>query len=307
MFSDAYLDVPEIRLIEIRDFKETEHKKLDIRGQALSEILNTDGIDGIYQFSQKVQHPASVGEAFANICNNKSFSDIIEAYKNEQVNIDFIKGYFLSHLKIINSIGQYLEETKTLETSYSDLIYIPLISIAIYKEVYEYVSSYPKMIQSEYWKNVNCWPAVTEIKDFEFIIEKFNEYERFDGSVQIIESCIISQKVIDSQLILKTIRLLINSDKIKYISQYYFSYIINYLDGCNDVKDEEIVPVEFLFYDMLKHQDNVDGLRFVKALLTEPELMMELISMIYVPETEENRNKELSEIKMEISLAKMLG
>lgn len=78
------------------------------------------------------------------------------------------------------------------------------------------------------------------------------------------------------------------------MNQYDLSKIIEHLDKRPDVSDADIVPLEFLCYDIL--EQHADDLRFHKAILTSPELMMELLTMVYLPENEENRQIELSKV-----------
>lgn len=297
LFADEYLDVPEIKLLEIKNFEETEKKKLEIRRKALESIISVYGKNGIYEFSQKVQCPKSAGEAYAAICDDSAFENVLLAYKDNTVTLDFARGFYLVFLRK-NDLTVFINHTKSLEEDCTDLLYIPLTSIAIFKDVLAYINSLPKKVQNQYWENVNYWLAFNSEDETEFVIEKFNEYRRFDCSLQIIESSILHQQQISCQLIFDALKGYLSIDSPNKVSQYVISSIIEHLDKRADVKDDDIVPLEFLCYDILKQY--ADDLRFNKAILTSPELMMDLLTMVYAPESEEKRQIELEKSDKDI-------
>lgn len=298
LFTNEHLDIPEIKCLEIKNYEESHKKKLEIRGNALKAIQDIYGIDGIYDFSKKVRCPKSVGEAYAVICDNNAFEDVLIAYRDNKVSLDFLKNFYLSFLKRVNNITDFISHVKSLEKDNFNVSYIPLASIAIFKEVLDYVDVLPKDIQDQYWINVNCWPGVDKVEDVELVINKFNDYKQYSCSLQIIESSILHQQQLSTSLIFDAIKGYLSVANSTKVSQYVLCNIIEHLDQRADVKDDDIVPLEFLCYDFLKYDS--DTLRFNKAILTSPELMMELLMMVYLPESEENRQKEIEGANKEV-------
>lgn len=298
LFTNEHLDIPEIRLLEVKSYEETHKKILEIRGDAIRTIQNVFGINGVYEFSQKVQCPKSVGEAYAVICDaDGAFENVLLAYKDNKVALDFVRGFYAIFLQK-NDLTVFINHTKSLKEDCTDLLYIPLTSIAIFKDVLAYINSLPKKVQNQYWENVNCWLAFNSEDETEFVIGKFNEYRRFDCSLQIIELSILHQQQLSSSLIFDTIKGYLSVASTTKVSQYVLSSIIEHLDKRADVKDDDIVPLEFLCYDILKQY--ADDLRFNKAILTSPELMMDLLTMVYAPESEEKRQIELEKSDKDI-------
>lgn len=92
MFADDYLDIPEIRNIETKSYEETERKKLEVRGKALKTIQNVFGKEGIFVFS-KVQCPKAVGEVYVVLRDDCAFMDVLCAYRENKVNLDFVRDF----------------------------------------------------------------------------------------------------------------------------------------------------------------------------------------------------------------------
>lgn len=293
MFADDYLDIPEIRNIETKSYEETERKKLEVRGKALKTIQNVFGKEGIFVFSKKVQCPKAVGEVYVVLRDDCAFMDVLCAYRENKVNLDFVRGFYLVFLRE-NNLNDFICHTKSLEQNYLDLLYIPLTSIAIFKEVLDYLNTLPKDVQNQYWETVTYYPASNAKKDIEFIIKKTNEHKRYAYSLQIIKMSFYDKQQISSRLILDSIKGYFSDASSNKVNQYDLSKIIEHLDKRPDVSDADIVPLEFLCYDIL--EQHADDLRFHKAILTSPELMMELLTMVYLPENEENRQIELSKV-----------
>ena len=153
------------------------------------------------------------------------------------------------------------------------------------------MNTLPEKVQNQYWETVTRWPASNVKKEIEFIIKKINEHKRYAYSLQIIELSFCDKQQISSQLILDSIKGYFSNASSNKVSQYDLSKIIEHLDKRPDVSDADIVPLEFLCYDLLKQY--ADDLRFNKAILTSPELMMELLTMVYLPKSEKKRQIEL--------------
>lgn len=290
LFTNEHLDIPEIKHLEIKSYEETHKKILEIRGDALKTIQDAFGKEGIFEFSKKVQCSMAVGETYAVMCDDCAFMDVLCAYRENKVNLDFVRGFYSAFLRE-NNLNGFICHTKSLEQNYLDLLYLPLTSIAIFKEVLDYLNTLPEKVQNQYWETVTRWPASNLKKEIEFIIQKINEHKRYAYSLQIIKLSFYDKQQISSQLILDSIKGYFSNTSSNKVSQYDLSKIIEHLDKRPDVNDADIVPLEFLCYDFLKHY--ADDLRFHKAILTSPELMMELLTMVYAPESEEKRKKEI--------------
>ncbi|MCQ2314506.1 MAG: hypothetical protein MJZ56_04970 [Bacteroidales bacterium] len=290
MFADDYLDIPETKNIETKSYEETERKKLEIRGEALKIIQDAFGKEGIFVFSRKVQCSRAVGEAYVVMCDDCAFLDVLCAYRENKVNLNFVRGFYSAFLRE-NNLNSFICHTKSLKQNYLDLLYLPLTSIAIFKEVLDYLNTLPEKVQNQYWETVTRRPASNVKKEIEFIIQKINEHKRYAYSLQIIELSFCDKQQISSQLILDSIKGYFSNASSNKVSQYDLSKIIEHLDKRPDVSDADIVPLEFLCYDLLKQY--ADDLRFNKAILTSPELMMELLTMVYLPKSEKKRQIEL--------------
>lgn len=287
MFADYYLDVPEIKTLEIKDYKETEKKKLEIRGNVLAEIVKCKGDDGIYSFSKQVKCPYAVGEAYACIMlGENKMKDILITFQREQIDIDFVRGFFNAYSKNIG-IPQFMHELQSQESSLSSLLYLPLISIPIIPETINYIYNCPANIQKQYWENVTCTTAFEK----EYLvptINTFNKYERFDASLQLIEGCLLFDRKIPAPIVCETIKKCLASSKANLLKRH-ISNILKFLDAQSDIDKDEVISFEFLYNDIIKHEDWFAESLLNKSILTSPETMMDLIKMIYIPETEEKR------------------
>lgn len=101
-----------------------------------------------------------------------------------------------------------------------------------------------------------------------------------------------------SEIIVDTLILLIHSPQESSIhnKQYELADIISELDKREDVDSQKIIQIEFLFYRLLERYGKAYDIKLINEIMSNPDSMMEIIKMVYLPSDEKRKATELNEL-----------
>jgi hypothetical protein len=285
--------------VELDQYNDDYGKRIDVENQMRISALKEFGdATDIFRFSNHVGSPATVGSSYAFFAKDEAIEMVLSALQEGKVKEEFARSFF-NRLAIIKGNNFMLAKLKSLSVKYKDAIAIPLSSLCPSKEVWNFVESLDLGIQKSFWEktsvNIN-----NKINDAIFVISKFNSVNRFYDSFMIIYA-FRSSNDFPTIHIVNTFKLFINYANMQSVIDkfgYGLTDLILDLDKRNDVDEDTLIQIEFLFYRLIKSHGKSNQLRLINDILTKPAILDELISLIYLSDDKEEKNKEIEALTL---------
>lgn len=298
IFKDYYIEIPEIERKRLEE-EETIEQIYKYKNKILMEIEKTYGFNGIYSFTQTVGCPYEVGESYAYTATDEIYKKVLNLLLKEQESsiIDFSKGFF-SYYTFHHGVKNVISIIKSLDINqYESILTIPLtVASCNCREIWDFIKTLSVSFQNEYWTNILI--GLVHNEDAIFLIEKLNEYKRYDNAIEVISRS-LKKNSIPTNLIEKTIigYLSFPNKNSIYRTQYDLARIVLFLDKQGDANLQTLFYIELILYRLIKQYGNINETQFVKEIISNPYSMMNIIDEIYLSSDENKRKKELEQIE----------
>lgn len=291
MFEDMFLRLPQ--KIET-DLEKDYRMKQEIRDKAVKEILSEREREGIWELISVVKCPSSVVNSMILLYGDGLLLDTCERFGKNIVDIAFLQEFFRSlffqkgednYMRIIEDVKLYGNTTCLSVCLYAPEYNEKLATIA---------NDCGEEIETLYWQNINV--AYIKTPNPIQIIDKLVWVNRFDEALELIYHNKDSELIPDI-LKVNVIKGLIfrgQQDFTPKIDWYYIDNVIEDLDKSEDPEIvQALVQIEFFAYQAFEHRRNISELRLIKELMSKPELLIELMVMVY--KSDDGNEEEVSE------------
>lgn len=272
----------EMQSVQLPEFKwETSHeekwqKLFEVRKNAVQEIFDYHGINGIWNFVDKVKCPESLGRSLVSIFGDQIYDDICQKYKSKEINHGFVKSYLFELCRL--DIPTYQELAKQTVENNSDLG-IVLFAPGYIKELAELAASFGAEIKRTYWESV----AVQFLKseDAAEVVRELVEVDRFCDAISVLYYHRESIQISDAEIVYVIYRYACDTMNITQMDSFYLSTLLRDLDKSEDPEViKALIVVEFMLYRVLEHHMDMQKSRFVTELTQDPNLMIQLVEMV---------------------------
>ena len=282
LFKDHFLDTAELGM-KFTGVQAGQQAVLERRSEALTEIYQSDGLEGICEFSQRVAYPDVVGEVYAHSCVDGDFEKILFKTRSGSSSLlKFAQGFFRAYTLRLGA-KRLVADLRTVDPEKSiDLIHRPLTAVYAVKEIWDYVESLPQETQSAYWGQV----PVGGYKDSEeaaFVIRRLNAVQRYEDSLMVIAYGIYQEAELPTALMTDTVQQWASFPRMPLTSsmEVALTRIIKQLDRRADADPEKLFFIEFVFYDLLNRQGYGTELKLLDELMSNPRSFMEVLKFAY--------------------------
>ncbi len=279
---------------EIGDWEE-QRKKLDkSREEAIKEILEQNGIDGVIQFAESVASPNQVGYALGVIADDvieQTFMpDFLDTAENKHK--AFVSGFIWRRYQIqgwdwcdsIDKSGWTLEQIGYF-----------LACLPFTKEAWDRASHWLQENEGEYWSHTAANPYQAD-GDLSIAIDKLIENGRPHAAISCLDMLRHTKQPIDVDQCVRVLLAAITSNEPTYTREsYYIVELIKYLQEESSVAQEDLQKVEWGYLPLLTSHWDASPKHLDTRLSSDPEFFCEVIQLIYRSDKEDQPTKELSE------------
>lgn len=291
MFEDMFLRLPQ--KIET-DLEKDYRMKQEIRDKAVKEILSERGREGIWELISVAKCPSSVVNSMILLYGDGLLRDTCERFGKNIVDIAFLQEFFrcLFFQKREDDYMRIIEDVKLYgnTTCLSVCLYAPEYN----EKLATIANDCGEEIETLYWQNLNV--AYIKTPNPIQIIDKLVWVNRFDEALELIYHNKDSELIPDI-LKVNVVKGLIFSGQQDFTPKIDWYYIDNVIEDLDKSEDPEIiqtlVQIEFFAYRAFADRRNINDLRFIKELMSKPELLIELIMMAY--KSDDGNEEEVSE------------
>ncbi len=294
IFEDMFLRLPQ--KIEM-DYEKEYRMKQEIRNKAVKEILSERGRKGLWELVSVAKCPSSVVSSMIQLYGDGLLQDVCKRFGRNIVDLKFLQTFFQ------NLFSQMCEDDYTRVVDDVRAYGNTCLSVCLYAPGYNeklagIASDCGEEIETLYWQNINA--AYAKTSNPIQIIEKLAWVNRFDEALELLYHNKDSDQIPDI-LKVNVIKGLIFSGQRDFTPHIDWFYIDNVIEGLDKSEDPEIirelVQIEFFAYPVFEHRRNINELRFIKELMSKPELLIALMVMVYKSDDGNEEDEELSELE----------
>ena len=289
-----------VRLPEFRRNSSYEEKwkmLFESRKNAAQEIFNHHGINGIWDFINKVKCPESLGRTLASMFGNQIYDEVCRKYNSKEIPDDFVMSYLFQLCRL--DIPAYQELAKqTVENNAK--LGIVLFAPGYIKELAELAASLGTETKRIYWESVDV--QYMRLEDAVEVVRELVDVCRFSDAISVLYDNRESIQMSDAEKVHVILGYVRGTNNIARMDPYCLATLLEDLDKSEDLEViKELITVEFLLYRLVNNYMDMSNSRFVKELSRNPELMIQLVELAYRPddgkveplEGDANENKRL--------------
>lgn len=285
LFEGYYAQLPHKRS---RDYREEYEEQEKVRFEALQEVVQNKGEKGLWDFVQIVKFPESLTRSIVSLFDDKLTNDVLLKYKLGELNESFTKAYLtVLYNKDIKRYLNWANDLVSEEDNDAIVLYAPGYISALAD-----IAENSEDIKRCYWENVQV--GIWTKNDIYRVVRELKNVNRYAEAIEIISSNRENIQMPDIEVVEVLYNYITNgSVQNRHIDMYYISSIIEKLDKSeNPNVTKPLVFIEFVLFRQLEHRVDVNGLRLSKELSRSPELMMQLVELVYFPDDKNVEKKE---------------
>lgn len=272
---------------DINDFDEDYQKNikasLNKRVSILNSIIKEKGINAVWELASIVGYPDCVADTLIEINGNEHRIIVYQKYIEGVLNLKFVRHYF-STLYFKEGREKYIsyvdELSKINEERLAVILYVPELRM----EFADRAALISPQVEDEYWRNVNVWGYNKD--DIKKIIVNLSRFDRNADVLRILSNSDCSELVSAKEKIVIISDMLHEGHVTVLIHNApKVAKILKTIELPTDTNERNLLlQCEFIMYDHLRCYFRKEELHFTKVLNEDPELMMQLIQMSYLPD-----------------------
>lgn len=282
LFEYSYIELPGI---EQNEFNEKLNKLQLKRTSVIQDIINSQGLDGIWEFIKIVKCPECLANGLVSIYDEQIIGDVLSKFKANEISESFAKSYLFELCR--KDVVKYVSLAKHIIESDSEMT-IVLYAPNYVEKLAKIASDCGNEIKHQYWESV--FSGFIE-GDVNVVVHELINVNRYFDAIELVCNARNSVQMSDleiANLIYSVITK--NGQNWNQMDMYYIETLLKDLDKSEDPEViQVIVQIEFLLFRILDTEYDTSNMRFKKELSQNPELLFQLIELTYNPDDEFNK------------------
>lgn len=271
---------------EMGDYEEQCRKLQDRRQEAVKEILATEGVEAILEFSEMVESPWHVGIAFGAVVGNDADRGILpELLCTENKSFEqFARGFVLGRFRVKSWL--WVDEVDTTEWTPTHkgqfLAYLPFTP-----DTWERSDRLLGEDDSEYWKRTNANPYEAE-EGLALAVDHLVKHGRPLAAIGCLHRMKLGGQPLDSRQTAGTLLAALDSSEDPHtIDAHYIVGVIKTLQDDPDTDPDDLFRVEWAYLQVLDRYRGASPKSLERRLANDPGFFCEIIRIMYRSNNEE--------------------
>lgn len=285
LFEDYFAQLPRKRHSDSREELEVQER---VRLEALREIIQIKGEKSLWDFVQIVKFPESLTRSIVSLFDDKLTNDVLLKYKLGELNESFTKAYLTAlYNKDIQRYLNWANDLVSEEDNAAIVLYSPGYVSALAD-----IAENSEDIKRCYWENVQV--GIWTKNDIDRVVRELKNVNRYSEAIEIVGSDRESIQISDIEIVEILYNYITNGTvRNRHADMYYISSIIEKLDKSEEPNViKPLVFIEFVLFRKIEREVNVNELRLSKELSKSPELLIQLVEMVYLPDDKDAERLE---------------
>lgn len=289
LFSNSGINLPEG---ECRDWeKYNELIKLH-RKEAIEDIYEYSDLDGLFEFIDVVDDKYTICRLIAEMLMDSDFNSLFKniwelfekkGYPFQDSSIEGFLG-ILSHNKpeeLLTNVNSTFNNIDILANKKAAF----LSCLPPNTRVLTYINNSSDSIKDSYWQNVKHKYILQDEQST--FVDKFVQYDRFRSAFDVLR---YNLKGYPFELVYEILQKIYTVDEPNGVfpTGYDLQKAINYIKDCKSISTEKLAQLEFKYFSLLNVHRNIPP-NLKTELLSNPESLIELICLVYKPESQKEK------------------
>ncbi len=264
------------------------------RENAISEIFQQNGVEGVIQFAETVSSPHLVGQALSVITDTVIERTLLPHFldKPNDKHKDLVGNFiYFKHREKKWEWSDNIDKSVWTSTQIGQfLAYLPFTN-----EVWERASEWLRREESEYWTRTSA-NAYHFDGDFAIAIDKLIENDRPHAAINCLYKMHCSEQTIDTNQCIRVLRAaFLSSEPSHTMNEYYTVELIKFLQENPSVNQDDLCQVEREYLLLPYYHGCIVPRTLERKLTNDPKYFCEVIQLIYRSKKEERLSKEPTE------------
>ncbi len=276
LFSEREFDLYE----DIDDLEEQKRTLRERQKSALRELIDTNGIENVIEFSQIVDSSYKVGYILGGISKEEFNKILFPSYldmKGRKLS-QFISGYING---CYDTYGWQWADAIDRSIWSNEQIANLLCSLPFCSETWSRASKWLGDSERNYWQKTNV-NAYESKNDLDPAIEKLITFERPNAAISCLHALHSqSQPIKSSQCVIALLAALSTSEPPYTVTPYEITDIIITLQKAPDIPLEDLIKVEWAYLPLLSRIGGSEPKTLEYQLANKPEFFCEVIQLLY--------------------------
>ncbi|HEY0829284.1 MAG TPA: hypothetical protein VGE40_14380 [Bacilli bacterium] len=289
-------------LIEEKESWQEQQRKLEVRRQqAIKEIFNYGGIDAVFQFSETVESPSSVGQSLGSISDSAIDSVIIpNLLKNDGKNIaQFVSGYIWSRQRCQGWVWVDNIDVKGWTRAQIGEF---LANLPFTEETWKRSNVLLGDDEVEYWSRTRVNPYQSDC-ELGIAIDKLIEYGRPNAAIDCLNKILYDKQSVEKSSAVRALLAAVSLNKpLNSMDGYHIVELIKSLQGDPETNPDDLFQVEWAYLPLLNKDRGASPKLLENRLATDSNFFCEVIRLVYRSKKGQKPPKEPTEQQREIAL-----
>ena len=291
---EQWVDRHYIRNTDIKDAQ--KELKVD-REQAISEILDSDGIEGVFELAKQSSNPFSVGLLLAELTGDQHTTTLIPGrITNEDWSLNLVLG-FASHCHERSGedwINDQLERCKDDNQKAWLLVMLPFVCAT-----WDLVDVQSAEAKSLYWTRARHWRVDRDADSVMRSSRELIAVGRIAHAVDVVCSVLHDGDItLPVNTLLMPLEAILDAEtelakeQIQAMSDYEVGMVLTAAQNAADAPEDRLFKLEFNFLRMLGDEHQGSPVTLFRRLTNSPEFFVELLSLVF---KSSNADQEIEE------------
>lgn len=272
---------------------------LDVaRQNAVREILDSEGFEGIESLVKHAVSPYTVGVALAETTGDEFVLRLIPACLDcDQRELELARGFIWNRYWPDNL--KWVDDTFMLcqtDNARANL----LEALRFSRDVWERAANAGGTVAALYWGRCRAFNPQLESADVATAVETLCRHERPVAAIDLLSMAIHQKRDLAPDTLLRPLETLLalptkNVDsQLRRMDSYHIQQIIGALQDRDDIDDARLIPIEWHYIRLLDEHSEYSPRTLQRHLSSSPEFFNEVLSMCY-RSRHENEDDEATE------------
>lgn len=265
--------------------------------QAIQEIISSNGMQGLIDFAKRIDAVDVLGEELA--LSNISIADVVELLNSHDRKDPKVQT-FLSVLfaVIINIKGVAVANeifNKDWEIGYKQAL---ICTVKGNEAYWEWVEE--QGFSEFYWKNIGVvWP--NNDKEYDIAISKLKEFRKFSELATLLAMQNRRQSRVRTADIVDLLFGIAESSKkqLNTMDWYHIQVLFKILHERSDIDEQIMFNLEINYFELFDGSNELEPIYVYKYLKANPELFIEVISLMFSKKVSSEDKSEEEQHKLE--------
>lgn len=290
LFTDSDFDLYD----ENGDWEEQQKKLTARRENALSEVYQQKGVEGVIRFAESVASPRQVGHALGGVDDDVFEETFLPNFlSTEDTNHNALVSSFIWRRFCVKKWDwcDGIDKSSWSPTQTGQF----LACLPFTKETWNRASEWLKDHEDKYWTRVGA-NAYQADCDLPIAVEKLIEHERPHAAINCLYRMLHSKQPIDTDQCVQALLAALSSNEASYaMDGYHIIELIKFLQADPSVNEDDLFKVEWAYLRLLDRHRGAAPQLLEHRLANNPEFFCEVIRLIYRSKKEDQSQREPTE------------